>query len=272
MARALRTWRERLDPESYGLTNGPSRRAAGLRREELAMIAGVSVDYLTRLEQDRAQSPSGQILAALARALRLSASEQHYLFLLAGQQPPAGERIAASITPSLRRLVSQLAVTPLGIYDPAWDLIGWNRPFAGLFGEPTALSELERNPAWRQFVGDPSDGDGTVVVHDDEQRERFERALVSDLRTSGARYPADPRLRARLDGLRTRSRRFEMLWAEHRMEPLTMNSKTVSHPELGRLVLDCDVLTVPDADLRIVVCTAAPGTAEAEALRLLTSH
>lgn len=260
----LRHWRDRMDPASAGLPNGRARRAAGLRREELALLSGVSVDYIIRLEQGRGGSPSGQVLQGLAGALRLSEPERRYLFLLAGKPMPMGDRMSASLTPGVRRLLDQLEGTPVGVYDASWTLSTWNRMFAVLLGDPSGRSGRERNVLWRHFTGLVD-----RVGHTPEQEARFEAAAVADLRAAAARYPSDAGLQALIAELRGASSRFAGLWDSRTMGVHTMNTKTIHHPEAGTLVLDCDVLTVPDSDLRLVVHTAAPGSVAAERLGLL---
>ncbi|MEU4537078.1 helix-turn-helix transcriptional regulator [Streptosporangium sp. NPDC023825] len=262
---ALRHWRDRVAPAAVGLPGGGPRRAAGLRREELAMLAGVSADYITRLEQGRATSPSAHVLTALARALRLSTQEREHLFLLAGQPPPTAGRMSTHITPSVHRLLDQLDGTPLSVGDASWNLISWNRPWAALFGDPSLLVGRDRNPIWRHFTGLPG-----RVSHTPEQEIRFETVAVADLRSATALYPADTDLRSLVTDLRNASPRFAELWDSHVVGVHESDRKTVHHPDVGPLTLDCDVLTVPGSDLRIIVYSAAPGTEAADKLKLLT--
>lgn len=264
LGEALRRWRDRTEPATVGLPAGRARRAAGLRREELARLAGISVDYVVRLEQGRASTPSAQVVTALARALRLSDAERGHLHLLAGQPPPAADRMTACLTPGVQRLLDQLTDTPVSVYDAAWTLIAWNPLAAALLGDPSALPERERNVLWRHFTGQPD-----RVSHTAGQEARFEAATVADLRAATARYPSDSRLRALVDGLRAASGRFARLWDTHAVGEHTRDTKTFDHPEAGPITLDCDVLTVPGSDLRVVLHTAAPGTEAADKLRLL---
>lgn len=261
---ALRHWRDRIDPATVGLPTGRARRAAGLRREELALLAGISVDYVISLEQSRARTPSVQVLGALARALRLSESERNHLFLLAGQDPPVSARTSARLPPHVQRLLEQLDGTPVSVYDAAWTLIAWNRLSAALLGDPSRLSKRERNVLWRHFAGLSG-----RVRHTPEQGARFEEAAVADLRAATARYPDDVDLRSLVAGLRSISTRFVQLWDAYVVGVHSVDTKTMHHPEIGPIVLDCDVLAVPGSDLRVVVYTAAPGTDAADKLRLL---
>jgi transcriptional regulator with XRE-family HTH domain len=248
-----------------GLPAGGVRRAAGLRREELAQLAGLSVDYITRLEQGRATSPSVQVLSALARALRLSQAEREYLYLLAGQTAPGPGQISAHIPPGVHRLLDQLDGSLLSVHDAAWNLILWNPLWAALFGDPSAQRGRERNIAWRHFTGLPS-----RVSHTPKQEARFEAAVVADLRAATARYPADPGLRSLIKDLRSASSDFALLWDTGIVGVHESDTKTVLHPDLGILAVDCDVLVAPGTDLRIVAYTADADSDTADKLKLLT--
>src|SRR5690348_4456098 len=153
LGQALRRWRDRVAPQTAGLPVGGSRRAAGLRREELALLAGISVDYVTRLEQGRAAHPSPQIVEALARALRLSGDERAHLFRLAGLAPPGPQTVPAYVTPSVQRLLDRLAGTPVAVYDASWTLLVANAPYAALMQDPSGWRGHERNAVWRHFLG-----------------------------------------------------------------------------------------------------------------------
>lgn len=264
LGRALRGWRDRMAPAEVGLPAGGVRRAAGLRREELAQLAGLSVDYIVRLEQGRATSPSPQVLSALARALRLSAAEREHLYLLAGQAVPGPGQLLAHIPPGVRRLLDQLDGAPLSVHDAAWNLILWNPLWAALFGDASALRGRERNIVWRHFAGLPS-----RVSHTPEQEARFEAAVVADLRAATARYPTDAGLRSLIKDLRGVSTDFARLWETGIVGVHETDTKTIHHPDVGILTLTCDVLMVPGSDLRIVAYTAAPGSDASDRLRLL---
>jgi len=130
----IQAWRHRLQPVDVGLPAGSSRRTRGLRREELAWLAGISVDYLVRLEQGRATSPSTQVLAALSRALRLTIEERDHLYTVAGQAPPRRSSMPTHVPPSVQRLVDRLADLPVAVYDPAWTIITWNAAWGRAHG------------------------------------------------------------------------------------------------------------------------------------------
>ncbi|MFJ8196898.1 helix-turn-helix transcriptional regulator [Streptomyces sp. NPDC096152] len=263
--KAVRRWRDRVTPEAAGLPAGGQRRAAGLRREELALLAGISVDYVTRLEQGRATSPSSQVVEALARALRLSQEERAHLFRLAGLAPPGPETVPAYITPSVQRLLDRLTGTPVAVFDASWTLLMANAPYAALMGDPSGRRGNERNGVWRHFLGP-----GTGARRTPQAQRDHEAALVADLRAAAERYPADRRLQRLIAELHAGSGRFAELWDTSTAGRHEASPKTIDHPQVGAVTLDCDILTVAGSDLRIMVYTAEPGTDDAERLALLT--
>lgn len=263
--KAVHRWRDQVSPETAGLPAGGRRRAAGLRREELAMLAGISVDYVTRLEQGRATNPSAQVVEALARALRLSGDQRAHLFRLAGLVPPGPDTVPGYITPSVQRLLDRLIGTPVAVYDASWTLLLANLPYAALMGDPSGLRDNERNGVWRNLVGSP-----TRVRHTSESLRALQADSVGDLRAAAARYPADQRLRRLVAELHAKSARFTELWDSGTVGHHAAARKTIDHPQVGAVTLDCDVLTVAGSDLRIMVYTAEPGTEDAERLALLT--
>ena len=260
----IQAWRHRLQPADVGLPAGSSRRTRGLRREELASLAGISVDYLVRLEQGRATNPSTQVLAALSRALRLTIEERDHLYTVAGQAPPRRSSMPDHVPPSVQRLVDRLADLPVAVYDPAWTIITWNAAWAALMGDPSGVSGRERNLIWRTFTGR-----STRVRKTDAEADDFETNAVADLRRAVGSYPDAAGLRQLVDELRLASPRFATLWAERVVNSTGSNSKTIDHPEVGPITLDCDVLTVAGSDLRLVVYTPEPSSPDADRLRLV---
>jgi transcriptional regulator with XRE-family HTH domain len=263
----VRHWRDRLAPATVGVAEGRRRRATGLRREELAELAGISVDYLTRLEQGRATAPSVQVVAALARSLRVTDAERDLLFRLAGHIPPGQDLVSTHVTPSLQRLLDRLANTPVAVYDATWTLILANAPYDALMGTTTNWRGMERNSIWRHLVGS-----GNRAVHTPEERADQQTRLVADLRLTAARYPADPRLKRLIRDLAALSPRFVELWEGGNLKPHHDQGrhKTIDHPAVGHITLDCDTLVVAADDLRIMIFTAEPGTEDAERLALAT--
>jgi transcriptional regulator with XRE-family HTH domain len=260
----VRAWRERLQPAAAGLPTGGLRRTAGLRREELAALAGISVDYLVRLEQGRATNPSTQVLAALARALRLDDEERDHLYRVAGQAPPKRTAITSHLTPGVQRLVDRLSDVPVGVFDAAWNLIAWNAPWAALMGDPSALSGRDRNILWRAFTGASS-----RVRNSDAEMQDFEESAVADVRRVVGTYPDDAELRQLVSDLCQVSPRFAELWRRRIVHSRSSGRKTIVHPEVGAIELDCDVLTAEGTDIRLVVYTADPSSPDADKLELV---
>lgn len=263
--RTVRRWRDRATPEAVGVPAGSRRRAAGLRREELAALAGISADYLTRLEQGRATAPSAQVVESLARALRVSDTERDLLYRLAGHAAPGPDLVPTRVAPSVQRLLDRLSHTPVVVYDASWTLVLANAPYDALMGDTTTWRGLDRNAVWRNVTGVP-----TRVVSTPKERAEHEARLVADLRLTASRYPADRTLRRLIGDLAAGSPRFAELWEAATPPALTEPSrrKTIDHPAAGRITLDCDTLLVTMDDLRISVYTAEPGTEDAERLAL----
>ncbi|GIF22294.1 transcriptional regulator [Paractinoplanes tereljensis] len=260
----VRRWRDRVAPDVIGLPVGRRRRASGLRREELAGLAGISADYLTRLEQGRATAPSAQVVEALARALRLSGAERDLLYRLAGHATPGLDVVKSHVTPSVQRLLDRLSNTPVVVYDASWTLVLANAPYDALMGDTSGWRGLERNTIWRNLTGLRN-----RVVHTAQEQADHEALLVADLRMTASRYPADRELQKLIAELSGGCPRFGELWEADAppMPAEPSKHKVVDHP-VGRITLDCDTLVVATDDLRITVYTAEPGTPDAERLAL----
>lgn len=263
-AEVLRAWRDRITPQEVGLPAGSGRRAPGLRREELAILAGVSVEYLVRLEQGRAQHPSPQVLGALARALRLTDNERDHLYRVGGAPTPSDTVVSQHITPGVQRLLDRLGDLPLAVHSAAWDLLWWNSLWAALTGDPGELNALERNVAWRHFTTAPG-----VIDFDDQHAQEFSDDLVADLREAAGRYPQDLGLARLINRLRADCPDFQHRWSQAHIARHRSSKKTATSTVVGPIAIDCDVLTVPGTDLRIVVYTVVPGSPDASKLALL---
>jgi transcriptional regulator with XRE-family HTH domain len=263
-AEVLRAWRDRLSPREVGLPAGAGRRTPGLRREELASLAGVSVEYLVRLEQGRAQHPSPQLLGALARALRLTDDERDHLYRAAGAAAPSEEFISQHVSAGVQRLLDRLGDVPIGVHSAAWDVLWWNPLWATLTGDPSERRGLERNVAWRHFIGGPG-----VIEFDAQHADEFASDLAADLREAAGRYPQDPGLARLISRLRAESPDFQRRWSQAHVARHRSSTKTATATPVGPITFDCDVLTVPGADLRIVVYTVAPDSPDASKLALL---
>ncbi|MGH3769647.1 MAG: helix-turn-helix transcriptional regulator, partial [Pseudonocardiaceae bacterium] len=252
-------------PGDAGLPAGTRRRTPGLRREEVAQLAGISVDYVTRLEQGRGPRPSASVLAALARALRLSGAERDHLFLLAGGAPPPPGQISDTVRPSVLRLMDRFTDLPAILLNARADVLAWNPMAAALLGDFSALPIARRNIAWLKFAG----GGAGRFIADTDERERLNGAAVADLRAAAARFPADRRLHQMIAQLRTASLEFARLWEQRQVHARHSDRKRFAHPQVGMLELDCDTLAVPGDDQVLIVYSAAPGSPDASALALL---
>ena len=243
---------------------GRGRRTPGLRREEVAGLAGVSLDYLARLEQGRAHSPSPSVLGSLARALRLTNDERAHLFRLAGHVEPGPGTINRHITPSLQRLLDRLTDVPVMVVDAAGEVIAANPLANSLMGDLSGASRRERTIPWRHFSGLPSRLERTS-----EEHAEAEAAMAADLRAALGRFPDDEYLNELIADLRNLSPRFAELWEKRPTTRTPSRQKTFKHPEIGTITLDCDALAVQGTDLSVVVYTAPAGSPDAEALALL---
>jgi transcriptional regulator with XRE-family HTH domain len=264
-AQILRAWRDRVRPEDVGLAPGLHRRTPGLRREELAHIAGVSVDYVVRLEQGRARHPSPQMLTALARALRLTDAERDHLFRVAGAAVPSAGHVPRQVTPTAQRMVDRFRNAPVAVavHTAIYELVLWNPLWAALFGDPSSQTPLERNVAWRYFQG------SIPVTHTLEDDEAYARDLVGHLRAATGRYPDDPELPRLIDRLLEASPDFARRWREGTVGELRTSRKTLHTAAVGDIVVDCDTFTGGPGDQTIVVMTAAPGSEDEQKLDLL---
>lgn len=269
LATVLRRARDRVRPEHVGLPAGQHRRTPGLRREEVAMLAGISVDYVVRLEQGRGPVPSTQVLSALARALRLDVGGRDELFHLAGAAPPGPGAVQVHVRPSVLRLIDRFADLPAVVLSAKGDVLAWNAMSAALHGDWTRLAPVRRNLHRLRFLPDPAEPAFSAVGATEDERAATAAQAAASLRATAARYPDDPGLAALLRDLRAGSAEFAELWETASAGGWRSHSKTVLHPTLGPLVLDCDTLHVPDDDQAVIVYSAAAGTREAEALQLL---
>ncbi|MFJ3104466.1 helix-turn-helix transcriptional regulator [Streptomyces sp. NPDC086835] len=263
LADFLRHRREGIRPAEVGISDGPRRRTTGLRREEVAMLAGMSVDYVVRLEQGRSSQPSTQLLGALARALRLSDDERDYLFHLAGHRPPPADGVARLARAGLVRMLDLLGDTPALVLSDLGEVLAQNRAAVLLTGDHTGLSGDRRYLVDRWFT-DPA----TRAVHPPEEHEHHARQLVADLRAAAGRRSGDPTVAGLVDRLQAASADFRRLWAEHAVAVRRADRKTVLHPRVGRLLMDCETLMTPDQGQLLLVLTPADAEAR-ERLDLL---
>ncbi|GAA3541427.1 helix-turn-helix transcriptional regulator [Nonomuraea rosea] len=264
LADFLRSWRARVTPAEVGLPNGERRRTPGLRRQEVAQLAGMSIDYYIRLEQARGPHPSRQVLGALSRALMLSQDERAHLFHLAGQQLDA-PRIREDVPGSLLHLIAFLEEVPAYVLDARYDIRAWNPVAGALMGDLDSQPPDQRNVIRWVFMSPD------IAEHlTDEEKGRFARASVADLRAAAGRYPDDQQLQALVTEMRGLSREFAELWDRHEVQVRREQRKRITHPVVGLIDAICQVMAVPDRDdLRLVLYTTEPGSPSHQALREL---
>jgi transcriptional regulator with XRE-family HTH domain len=263
----LRAKRARLSPRQAGLPAaglGGQRRTPGLRRQEVAQLAGMSVDYYIRLEQARGPHPSRQVLSALARALMLTADERDYLFRVAGESPPQVAGPSHEITPGLRHLLDGMPGTPAYVVDAAYYVLAWNDLATYFIGHYSG--DDDRNMIRWSFLR------ANASVWSDEDFVNFSRSTVADLRASYARYPGDPGIDALVTEMLALSPRFAQMWAAHEVEVRGPMLKHVHHPLVGPLEFECQVLHVADTGQRVIAYCAAPGSATEAAFRELAAR
>jgi transcriptional regulator with XRE-family HTH domain len=262
----LRSRRERLRPEDVGIPSGPRRRTPGLRREEVAVLAHISTEYYVRLEQGRAPRPSGEVLASIADALRLTDAQSGHLHLLAGTTPTRTGLHRRDVRPSILALLERLPQTAGFVVSAAFEVLAWNDLAAALMEDFAELAPRDRNLARRAFLG-PADRDTSVYGVSDVRE--FRHHVVMELRSALARYPSDPAVTGLIDELRGGSPPFARLWERHDVEAAPTLTKTFHHPVVGDVTVDCDSLALTDRDQHLVLYSAPPGSPDAGALALL---
>ncbi|WP_242884477.1 helix-turn-helix domain-containing protein [Actinomadura litoris] len=260
----LKTRRARLRPDETGMGGfGGRRRVPGLRREELALLAGVSVDYYTRLEQGRARNVSAEILDAVAGALGLDTDERAHLHNLA--KPGDTRNGPQRVGPEMRQALEALTTVPAYIIGRRLDVLAWNEPARLLVADFPALPAADRNMARLVFL----DASSRDLYPDWESKARD---TVANLRFDAGRHPDDPRLAALTGELSRHSADFRRLWADHNVHGKTRGRKRFAHPRLGELALDYVAMRAPDdPDLTMMIYSAPTGSDTATALRLLAA-
>ncbi|NJQ05351.1 helix-turn-helix transcriptional regulator [Streptomyces lonarensis] len=265
LADFLRRRREALRPEDVGLPPGVRRRTSGLRREEVAHLAVMSVDYYTRLEQRRGPQPSARLLSGLARSLRLSNDERDHLYRLAGHHAPAATDGPAGVAPGLLRVLESLGDSPGLVLTDLGVTLAQNRMAVALLGDTARFSGPARSAIHRWFM-DPAER----ARYPENDRDRQSRAQVANLRVAhsvhGPRSQADALVRL----LRRESSEFAGLWERHEVARRFADRKTLLHPEVGAIELDCQVLFTEDRAQTLLVFTAEPRTEAHGKLQLLS--
>lgn len=261
LARFLRAMRARLRPEDVGLPCSGRRRTPGLRRQEVAQLAALSVDWYIRLEQGRVGAPGAAVLDALAEALRMSPAERQHLHLIARGQAPVARHVASPVADSLRVLLAGMPLLPAYVVDFRLDVLARNEAAAALFGEDFGTGETA-NVARMLFL---------VPRVREAQLDwaRIAGETVGNLRATLARHPGDRPLRALVDELYARSPQFAHWWDDHTVEQRSHGTKRVRHHAIGELTVCYDVLATQEgSDQCLVAVTPADAAAE-RALRQL---
>lgn len=265
LAEFLRSRRETLHPRDVGLAEGSRRRTQGLRREEVAHLAGMSTDYYTRLEQQRAPQPSLQIASALGRALRLTLDETDHLFVLIGHNAPARFQRSEHVSPALMRVLDRLYDTAALVQTDLVETLAMNPLAIALLGDQTRHTGLSRSAVYRWFM-DPTER----LRFPEEDHERHGRAQAARLRaalTSGSDTARAAAIRA---DLHEHSPEFSRMWDLQQVAQRYDDTTTILHPELGRIDVDGQVLFTDNRAQTLVVLTTRPGTESHTKLELLS--
>jgi transcriptional regulator with XRE-family HTH domain len=263
----LRTRRARLKPEDVGLPDfGRHRRVPGLRREELAQLAGVSVAYYTRLEQGNGRNVSAEVLDSIARALRLNDAEHAHLMHLAKPKQKKKQAVRnEQVRGPLRQLLDMMDGFPAYVSGRRSDILAWNRMAAAVFGDWSELAPQDRN--WARLVFLRPEYRELFVEWDQKASD-----MVSYLRMDAGCHPDDPRLSALVGELSVKSEEFRQLWATHDVKEKRYGVKRIRHPLVGDMTLNFESFRLPDdSEQTLITYHAEPGSPSAEALRLLAS-
>lgn len=262
----LRSRRERIRPEDVGFVSGPRRRVPGLRRDEVAQLAGASVDYYNELERGAGSQPSEQMLAALARALRLTRDERDYLFHLADRPLPAETGRAAHVHPGMLDLLSRMPSTPAQVITDLHVTLIQNPLAVALLGDQSGFSGKRASFVYRWFT----DLEARSLYPEDDH-DTHSRAFTADLRAAAAARDArDTEAASMIEELRESSGEFAALWAEHDVAVRRNESKRIIHPALGIMEVNCLNLFSEDGRQRLLWFTPALGTDSADALDMLS--
>ncbi|MER7192432.1 helix-turn-helix transcriptional regulator [Streptomyces flaveolus] len=261
----LRSRRERIRPADVGLPAGPRRRVPGLRREEVAQLAGASVDYYNELERGAGSQPSEQMIAALARALRLSADERDYLYRLADRPVPVQGGAASHVHPGMLDLLGRLASTPAQVITDLHVTLVQNPLAVALVGDQSGFRGPRASFVHRWFT-EPD----ARLLHPEADHESQSRAFVADLRAAAARRDAkDPEVGTMIRTLLDVSPEFAALWADHDVAFRRDDRKRIVHPTIGVIEVNCLNLFSEDGRQRLLWFTPAVGTDSAGLLELL---
>ncbi len=260
LADFLKRRRDALQPSDVGMPPGLRRRTAGLRREEVATLAAMSTDYYARLEQQRAPQPSEQMVAAIARALRLTLDERDHLFRLAGHTAPTRIIRSDHVSPGLMRVLDRLDDTPAQVISDIAETLVQNRLAIALLGDQTRFEGFARSSAYRWFT-DPRER----LIYPDAEQDHQGGVLVANLRVSATRGGPTSRAATVVDRLRKDSAEFDAIWNRHDVTGRSDETKTIVHPQLGPIQLNCQILFTQDQGQALLVFTALPGRGSLQA-------
>nr|WP_196791647.1 helix-turn-helix transcriptional regulator [Motilibacter deserti] len=265
MAAFLRRRREALQPEDVGLPRGQRRRTNGLRREEVAMLCHMSIDYYARLERERGPHPSEQMVASIAQGLHLSLDERDHLFRLAGHNPPARGALSDYVGPGLLRILDRLQDTPAEIVTELGETLRQTPLGVALTGDTTRHTGPARSLGYRWFT-DPA----TRQLYAPECHAFYSRVFAAGLREIATLRGAGSRAAHYVDLLLAQSEEFREVWGAHEVGVRPDGVKRYVHPEVGALDLECQTLLDPDQSHYLLVYTAVPGTESYDKLQLLS--
>jgi transcriptional regulator with XRE-family HTH domain len=266
LASFLRARRERLRPADVGLPDGQRRRTPGLRRQEVAHLAGLSVDYYIRLEQGRGPRPSRQVLAALSRALMLTSDERGYLYRIGGDSPEVVAAPVRSVPAEISHLLDLMPATPAYVVSARYDILCWNRLATYFIGDLSTVPVSNRNMIRWTFSQDLGE-----AFWSDDDAVAFTRSLVADLRSSYAKFSGNADVSALVTELLALSPRFAALWSECEVAEKRPMRKRVDHPLAGPLEFSCQVLRIGEGDQRLIVYVPEPGSDTEAAFRRLAA-
>jgi transcriptional regulator with XRE-family HTH domain len=262
LADFLRRRRASIHPGDVGLPNGGRRRTPGLRREEVAQLAGVGTTWYTWLEQGRDVRASIEVFEAIARALRLTPAERAHLILLGrGEEAPASKPPPERISPTLRRLIENLGPNPAMVLGRRWDYLAWNRAASAVFGDFASIPRPARNHLWQLFMNPLR---REMMVGDWEQSTRL---AAAKFRADSAAHLGDPSFEELIQALRQASPEFCRAWKRHEVARVGEGRKEMHHPIAGTLVFEHAVFhPVEASEQRLTLYSPVPGTGTAEKL------
>lgn len=265
LAEFLTNRRGSLQPKDVGLTIGQRRRVPGLRRDEVAQLAAMSTDYYARLEQQRSTQPSVQMLASLARALRMNTEERDYLYRIAGHTPPDSRSLSEHVSPGLMRILDRLTDAPGFVTSAVGDVLAQNAMARSLFGDASGYTGIERSGIYRWFMMP----DTERTIYPEADRLRHSRSQVASLRAAYGFMGARSRAGEIMRELSRRSEEFAGLWKQQEVWRRFADHKVLIHPEVGELELDCQALFSEDQSQSLIVLTAAANSPAEQKLKLL---